>query len=111
MLGREPLEPLLVALEPHVVVLFHTRAHGRSRASFSLGGLFAEQNAALRRWVRVIGAVRGRARQVLRKSEVIASIGVEADAGHPTEVVIRPREVAALARLGVGIELVVYREP
>ena len=110
--GREPLDALITSLAKGLVVVsHHERTRGRSFAYLSgPGSLDRRPSVTLRRWARLRGALRGEARRVFRASRVIASIGFDDDDERSAiEVVVAPEELATLAELGVGIEVIVYR--
>lgn len=110
--GRERLDALITALAKGLIVVsHHERTRGRSFACLSGPGDFdGTPDVTLRRWARMLGALRGEPRRIFRASRVIASIGLEDDDGMTsTRVVVAPEQLASLARLGVGIEVVVYR--
>ncbi len=108
--SRERLDSLVTALADRVLVLHHSRERRRSFLCLTVhgSGLDRLPGRTLRRWFELLRALRGEPRRLFRASRVLASIGYEADEAHSTAVVVEPADVAALARLGVGIEVVVY---
>jgi hypothetical protein len=102
---------LIAALGDDVIVSHHERTRGRSFAYMLTGhGLDRTPAATLRYWARALRALRGEARRVFRASQVIMSIGLDDEQStSATTVRLAPEEVLVLARLGVGIEVVVYR--
>lgn len=109
--GRAPLDVLIAALGDRVLVSHHSRERGRSFACLmeSRSGLDRAPKRTLARWLALLRPLRGAARRALRESRVTMSIGYDADEGAMTSVRLDAEDVAALARLGVEIEVVVYR--
>lgn len=108
--GRLPLDELISALGDKVSVSHHSRTRGRSFAYLldRRGGLDRSPRDTLARWIAILKPLRGEARRVLRSSEATLSLGYEAKEAS-TSARVAPEDVAALARLGVGIEVVMYR--
>ncbi len=111
ILSREPLDALVAALVDRVLVLHHSRERGRSVLHLDVNGsgLDRAPGRTLRRWFELLRTLRGEPRRLFRASRVVASIGLEADDASSTNVVVDAADVAALARLGAAIEVVVYR--
>ena len=109
--SRQKLDAIVDALGDRVLVLHHSRVRGASFLAIETHS--RRQNEAhgvvFRRWLALIGTLRGEPRRVLRAARVVASIGVEQEDERATSVVIDPEHVRALGRLGIAIEVVVYR--
>jgi hypothetical protein len=108
--SRERLDALIGALGERVVVSRHERSRGRSLAYLLSGCSDPSPTPTLRWWVRWLTALRGEPRRILRASQITVSIGFDHEVGTTsTAVRVAPEDVAALARLGIGIEVVVNR--
>jgi len=105
------LDALREALAESVLVLYEGREGRRWRLHADVNGSGRDRTPGktIRRWIEVLTPLRGEARRLFRAARVRASVGVDAAAAPYTSVVIEAAAVAALATLGVEIEVVVYR--
>jgi hypothetical protein len=104
------LDVLIEALGDRVFVQHHARVGREWLLSLSHrdSGLDRSAERTIARWIELLRTLRGQARTALRDARAVASIGVDEGKAPHTTVRIEAGTTATLARLGVGIEVVVY---